>query len=799
MPSITADLSELLGRIQRPGDFSTGGVCEIFPPGLEVDGVGPIALPLLPVQAEQLIAVAERAPFGRGGQTLIDIDVRRAWQINASQVKIQGRTWTKTLASIVARVSAGLGVTEPIEAELYKLLVYDEGGFFVGHRDTEKAAGMFATLVIVLPSVFSGGELVVRHQDREARFDLQCSDPSEATFAAFYADCLHEVSPVTSGRRLTLIYNLLRRERGETPRPPSHEAEREQLSALLRQWAEAQPDDEDEREDEDEDGFDDEDECDDEDGPEDRVGSRKDRLKKLIYLLEHAYTPASLSFEALKGADAARTATLSAAAQAAECDLHLALLSIEESGSAEHTGAYRSYRRSRYGDEDEFEVGEVFDRAQTLSNWRRPDGGDPGLGILPFSSWQVSPPDALEDMSPAAINFMEATGNEGASFERSYHRAALVLWPSRTRLAVVNQAGLPTTLPYLADLAERWMISGEDESSPLWTQAHELSGHMLATWPMGRWRPDLSQNDASTFLAILSRLGDTARIDNFLANVSACGALGRADSAGLLLAIRLLPRRRQVELFTRVIAGNANGALDAGADLLARAAQAAISGQLDLEPADLMPAAAALLAALPGDPARAPQTGPWGRPRSMQPDIVVDVLTALDQIDPEMADTAAEIMLVWPKTYGVDAVLVPAILKLGQSMDAELPTPVRLRTACLAHLRTRIALPLTPPSDWTRASAVTCACNHCRELGSFLADPTRETWNFKAPQADRSHLETMIRHDGHDLDFMTLRRGSPHCLVCSKNQASYERRARQRKKDMEDVAQLEASPTKKQG
>ena len=33
-------------------------------------------------------------------------------------------------------------------ADLYKLLVYDPGSFFVNHRDTEKAAGMFATLII---------------------------------------------------------------------------------------------------------------------------------------------------------------------------------------------------------------------------------------------------------------------------------------------------------------------------------------------------------------------------------------------------------------------------------------------------------------------------------------------------------------------------------------------------------------------------------------------------------------------------------------------------------------------------
>lgn len=33
---------------------------------------------------------------------------------------------------------------------------YEEGGFFQEHRDTEKENGMFATLVIILPSEFEG-------------------------------------------------------------------------------------------------------------------------------------------------------------------------------------------------------------------------------------------------------------------------------------------------------------------------------------------------------------------------------------------------------------------------------------------------------------------------------------------------------------------------------------------------------------------------------------------------------------------------------------------------------------------
>lgn len=122
-------------------------------PQLEVEGVGPVSLPLLPVQqAKQLIAVADQAPYGRGEQTLLDSNVRRTWQIDADRVRIAGRHWEGTLEAIVARAAEGLGVTAPVVAELYKLLVYDQGSFFVSHRDTEKAPGMFATLVSYCPS-----------------------------------------------------------------------------------------------------------------------------------------------------------------------------------------------------------------------------------------------------------------------------------------------------------------------------------------------------------------------------------------------------------------------------------------------------------------------------------------------------------------------------------------------------------------------------------------------------------------------------------------------------------------------
>jgi hypothetical protein len=51
MSSLTTELAEMLSTVQRPGDFYTTGTTDIFAPSLEVAGVGPIALPLLPVQA----------------------------------------------------------------------------------------------------------------------------------------------------------------------------------------------------------------------------------------------------------------------------------------------------------------------------------------------------------------------------------------------------------------------------------------------------------------------------------------------------------------------------------------------------------------------------------------------------------------------------------------------------------------------------------------------------------------------------------------------------------------------------
>jgi hypothetical protein len=164
---------------------------------------------------------------------------------------------------------------------------------------------------------------------------------------------------------------------------------------------------------------------------------------------------------------------------------------------------------------------------------------------------------------------------------------------------------------------------------------------------------------------------------------------------------------------------------------------------------------------------------------------------ATSRIDAELAARAIERLLASPKTFGLDAVLTPAALALAKLTESKSwPAPARLREAVLDHLRSRIGEPLEAPRDWTRANPLTCACADCRALGAFLVEPSQQQWRLKAAQDRRTHVEQTVRRATCDLDLGTERRGSPHALVATKNEASYRRRAEQRRQDLEHVSAL---------
>ena len=84
---------------------------------------------------------------------------------------------------------------------------------------------MLGSLVVIYPTPHEGGELVLRHKDREWKIDAKVLTASQSSpslaYAAFYSDIEHEVLKVTNGHRITVTYNLYLVDVSSKPRVPA--------------------------------------------------------------------------------------------------------------------------------------------------------------------------------------------------------------------------------------------------------------------------------------------------------------------------------------------------------------------------------------------------------------------------------------------------------------------------------------------------------------------------------------------------------------------------------------------------
>lgn len=230
--------------------------------------------PLSLQQARALIENSRQAPFGKNHDTIVDLSVRKTWEIDSSQVQVDDKWLTQKLPLLLEKISINLGLdtsSTQIEAKLYKLLLYESGGHFKLHQDTEKEKGMFGSLIIQLPAEHEGGDMIIEHNGESKRFSFSRESAEMSYFTSFYADCHHSIEPILSGYRLVLAFNLILS--GETTvalKPMSQGKIINDYHEVINGWL-----------------------------------SYKNCMKptKLVYLLDHEYSQTNLLFNRLKGRD----------------------------------------------------------------------------------------------------------------------------------------------------------------------------------------------------------------------------------------------------------------------------------------------------------------------------------------------------------------------------------------------------------------------------------------------------------------------------------------------------------------
>jgi hypothetical protein len=171
---------------------------------------------------QPLVARCSSAPFGKGRQTRYNRLVRDALQLKAEGGAFAVLNFDPEASGILKQVRRELLPQDPapLTAELYTLNIYARDGHFVPHKDTPRGSDMIGTLVVCLPSHFSNGALVVKHQGVLQMFDWDSAieQQTEATrlhWAAFFGDVDHQIDRVWSGLRVTLTYLLRRGEESE--------------------------------------------------------------------------------------------------------------------------------------------------------------------------------------------------------------------------------------------------------------------------------------------------------------------------------------------------------------------------------------------------------------------------------------------------------------------------------------------------------------------------------------------------------------------------------------------------------
>lgn len=133
------ELHQIIFEVHATGSFATSGIIDSFVnPGISVDPIGIVRLPLSEKDAGILVQASQKAPFGKGNQTLVDESVRKTWQIDAKKIQLLNPSWQRCLDQIVAHVAEELGIaggSKDVRDELYKMLLYETGAMFKPHQE----------------------------------------------------------------------------------------------------------------------------------------------------------------------------------------------------------------------------------------------------------------------------------------------------------------------------------------------------------------------------------------------------------------------------------------------------------------------------------------------------------------------------------------------------------------------------------------------------------------------------------------------------------------------------------------
>ncbi|MHC5537398.1 2OG-Fe(II) oxygenase [Singulisphaera rosea] len=747
---------DAFGETMRSSRFCVEGDLPALDPKLDVDGPGRIAFPLGQGKAKLLINACNVAPYGKGTKTLVDPKVRRTFELDPKSFRL-GVEWAAAIHGLMEPIAADLGLPPgQLEAKIYKLLVYERGGFFLPHRDSEKHDRMVASLIVVLPNDFDGGSLVVRHGPvkRRVKFE-QAKARRSPSYAAFYADCEHEVEKVTSGVRVCLAYNLVLKagpEGEDTTELPTGLAE--DLASSIRSW------------------------------------TAEHKAKPLAFALEHHYTERGLSLDLLKGADRALADLVLSAAEKADAVAYLSQVSrhlsqYADDGSDDWGAPSRYARRGR---QHGMEIGETYEDELVADQFVDADGESHPFGKIRLQPSAVVSSIPIDDWTPTTEEYEGYTGNAGNTLDRWYHRSAIVVWARDDHFDVVSGGGVDACIPLFSSMVAKIAKTPKARREAARSECLRFARAIIAAWPHSYYRYDSSRASELAGRGVFPRrlltLKDRGIIAEFLTALP--GHDASIDIASVVVdASREFGWDAFAEELKELIKSPVNNydySIITSRDVEWLSAYC-VDESVDKDKVKLGRALCDL--ALERVCTAPPQRSGYNSYESASTATAVEAsLTPLIEALASCGHKKGLMQLLKhvhesPKRFRLDYCQVPALETLipwSRNRFGEIPPALATWLSSVRKtLEAAVAKAPMPPSNWKRPVDVTCSCEVCTPLKAFLADPKSEVVRIAAPEDRRQHLESEIRRHQCDVVSQLEKKGRPYSLVLTKTDGSFKR------------------------
>ncbi len=207
-----------------------------------VENVGKLNLPLSEEQAQDLIKICTHSTYGRkiiqnnelnineNVERVLDTEFRDSYELDPFQFEIRHPEWQKEMNKLANKAANEMASFDSkVYTKLSKLILYKKGSHFSRHIDRKKDEHMFGTLVVQLPSQYTGGEFIFHYYaegfNRENVHDFGQSTGKSSSvmhYSSHFYDVEHEIKLITSGYRLVLVYLLCCKKKYDFYRDPMH-------------------------------------------------------------------------------------------------------------------------------------------------------------------------------------------------------------------------------------------------------------------------------------------------------------------------------------------------------------------------------------------------------------------------------------------------------------------------------------------------------------------------------------------------------------------------------------------------